>query len=476
VTVSSAHLARHRRADDPLPPLRDRAAATRADPDLTGALRVMAERFNGAREEALLRPGMAAMKERGIAIRAEGVGELRANVEQLVRSLEAAGVQVHRAATGPDAATIIGDIAAAASARRVVKSKSMATEEIELNDHLEARGVDVVETDLGEWIVQQAHERPSHIIAPAVHKPRPHVTELFSGLAGRDLDDRREELCAFAQGELRDAFLTADMGVSGANFACADTGTIVLITNEGNGRLTTSWPRVHVALIPVDKVLARFADVATMVPLLIRHATGQPLTSYVTLITGPRRDGELDGPEELHVVLLDGGRTALLGTPFEDMLRCIRCGACLNVCPVYGTIGGHAYGGVYPGPMGAVLTPLLSGGRHGAELPGATSLCGACSAVCPVGIPLHDLLLRLRAQPGSAERSRSHRLFFRLWGRAWSSPAGYRWSARAARMALRHPRLTRRLPVARAWCEGRALPDPPPSTFHDWWRREHAGR
>ncbi len=260
--------------------------------------------------------------------------------------------------------------------------------------------------------------------------------------------------------------------MSGANFGCADTGTLILVTNEGNGRLTTSWPRVHVALVPVDKVLARFADVATMVPLLVRHATGQKLTSYVTMINGPRRPGELDGPEELHVVLLDGGRTALLGTPFEPMLRCIRCGACLNVCPVYGTIGGHAYGGVYPGPMGAVLTPLLSGGQDGAELPGATSLCGACSAVCPVGIPLHDLLVGLRAKPGSLERSPSRTLFFGLWSRAWSAPRVYRLTTRLAAFALRHPRLTRRLPVARAWCEGRALPDPASEPFHAWWDRE----
>lgn len=474
--ITSSDLARHRRAGDPLPPLRARVAATRDDLELRGALGVMAERFNGAREEALAEPGMADLKARGIAIRTQGVRDLRANLARFEQSLQTLGVRVHHARTGADAAAVIGDIAVAANARRVVKSKSMATEEIHLNDHLEHRGVEVVETDLGEWIVQQAHERPSHIIAPAVHKTRPQVTQLFSGLAGQELEDRREELCAFAQTRLRDAFLTADLGVSGANFGCADTGTLVLVTNEGNGRLTTSLPRVHVALVPVDKVIAHFDDLATMVPLLIRHATGQKLTSYVTMIHGPRRVGELDGPEELHVVLLDGGRTALLGTEFEEMLRCIRCGACLNVCPVYATIGGHAYGGVYPGPMGAVLTPLLSNGAEGSELPGATSLCGACSAVCPVGIPLHDLLVKLRAKPGAAERSRRRTLFFALWSRAWSVPAVYRWTTRVANLARRHPRLSRHLPVARAWCEGRALPDPVAKTFHAWWRDEHPAR
>ena len=474
--VTSSDLARHRRAGDPLPPLRDRVAATRDDLELRGALANMAQRFNGARQERLAEPGMADLKTRGIEIRTQGVADLRANLERLEQSLRALGVHVHHARTGAEAAATIGDIAESVGARRVVKSKSMATEEIHLNDHLEGRGVEVVETDLGEWIVQKADERPSHIIAPAVHKTRPQVTELFSGLAGHEIEDRREELCAFAQSQLRDAFLTADLGVSGVNFGCADTGTLVLVTNEGNGRLTTSWPQVHVALLPVDKVLAHFADVATMVPLLVRHATGQKLTSYVTMINGPRRPGELDGPEELHVVILDGGRTALLGTPFEAMLRCIRCGACLNVCPVYGTIGGHAYGGVYPGPMGAVLTPLLSSGREGSELPGATSLCGACSAVCPVGIPLHDLLVDLRVKPGSAERSRRRTVFFSLFSRAWSVPAVYRWTTAAANVARRHPRLTRHLPVARAWCEGRALPDPVPQTFHSWWRGEHPDR
>jgi L-lactate dehydrogenase complex protein LldF len=409
-------------------------------------------------------------------VRAAGVATLRENLARAEASLTALGVHVHHAATRTDAAERIADIAERRGARRVVKSKSMATEEINLNDHLERRGIEVFETDLGEWIVQEAHERPSHIIAPALHKTRAQVTRLFSGIAGEELPDEREELCAFAQGRLRDVFLTADLGVSGANFLCADTGTLVLVTNEGNGRLTTSLPRTHVALVPVDKVLAHFADVATLVPLLVRNATGQKLTSYLTLINGPRRPGELDGPEELHVVLLDAGRTALLGTPFEDMLRCVRCGACLNVCPVYGTIGGHAYGGVYPGPMGAVLTPLLSDFAEGAELPAATSLCGACSEVCPVGIPLHDLLVKLRdvtAHQRTA-RSRFTRAVFAAWSRAWSSPAGYRRTTRLARVAARRPRVAARLPLARAWAKGRDLPPVAASTFHDWWSDERA--
>jgi len=470
--TTADELARHRHPGDPLPPLRDRVEATLQNVELRGALRVMATRFNDARDEAVRAPGIAVLKDRGTAIRSAGVRDLRVNVARAEVSLRRLGVQVHHAATGLDAAELIAELASARGVRRAVKSKSMATEEVDLNHHLEQRGIQVTETDLGEWIIQRAAERPSHIIAPAVHKTRPQITRLFSDLAGGDLADEREELCAFAQQQLRGEFLAADLGVSGANFVCADTGTIVLVTNEGNGRLTTSLPRVHIALVPVEKVLARFEDLATMLPLLTRHATGQPMTSYVTMINGPRREGELDGPEEVHVVFLDAGRTALLGTEFEDMLRCIRCGACLNVCPVYGTIGGHAYGGVYPGPMGAVLTPLLSGLEEGRELPGATSLCGACSAVCPVGIPLADLLIKLRGSVASREPRRARRLFFGLWSRAWSNPRLYRWSATVGNQARRSPRVARHLPVARGWGRGRTLPAAVPETFHDWWRRE----
>jgi L-lactate dehydrogenase complex protein LldF len=474
--TTAGELARHRPRGAPLPPLRDRVQATLDSVELRGALSAVAERFNEARRVALAEPGMAEVKARGTRIRADGVAALRENLDAAEASLRQLGVHVHHAATGPEAARLIAELARDVGGRRAVKSKSMATEEIHLNEELERHGVEVFETDLGEWIIQQAHERPSHIIVPAIHKTRPQITRLFSEVAGRELPDEREELCAFAQQRLREVFLTADLGISGANFVCADTGTIVLVTNEGNGRLTTSLPRVHIALVPVEKVLARFADLATMLPLLIRHATGQKLTSYVSMIHGPRRAAELDGPEELHVVFLDGGRTALVGSPFEDMLRCIRCGACLNVCPVYGTIGGHAYGGVYPGPMGAVLTPLLSDLEEGAELPGASSLCAACADVCPVGIPLHDLLLELRAAVAGRRRSGSPRrkAFFGVWSRAWARPSLYRASARAAAFATRRPRLARHLPVARAWYEGRALPPAPPETFGSWWRRERA--
>jgi L-lactate dehydrogenase complex protein LldF len=471
VTVTYVDIARHRAPGEPLPDFHDRTRAALGDAGLQDALKVMAGRFNVGRNIRMAEPEMKGVKERAIAIRKEGVDNLGENLRRLEEQLGELGVHVHHAATTPDAIRIIVGISTAAGARRIVKSKSMATEEIDLNPHLEAEGIDVVETDLGEWIVQLAHERPSHIIAPAVHKTRGQVTDLFSRIAGRPLPDRREDLCAYAQEVLREAFLTADVGISGVNFACADTGTLVLVTNEGNGRMTTTLPRVHIAVMPVEKVLARFDDLATMLPLLVRNATGQKLSSYITMVTGPRRPGEVDGPEEMHLVVLDNGRRALLGTPYEDMLRCIRCGACLNVCPVYGTIGGHAYGGTYSGPMGAVLTPLLSKGAEGAELPYASSLCGACSVTCPVGIPLHDLLIRLRERHEDEKppESRWKRRFFALWSRAWSVPALYRasgWAARTSRP------LARFAPAGKGWTDGRALPQPAAESFRGWWARE----
>jgi L-lactate dehydrogenase complex protein LldF len=309
-------------------------------------------------------------------------------------------------------------------------------------------------------------------------------------VAGHDLPADRTTLCAFARARLREVFLAADMGITGANFVAADTGTIVLVTNEGNGRMCTSLPRVHVAVVPVEKVVPRLVDLGVVLPLLTRSATGQPLSTYVSMVTGPRRPGEIDGPERMHVVLLDHNRRSLVGTPYEEMLACVRCGACLNVCPVYRRIGGHAYGAVYSGPMGAILTPLLSGGEEGRDLPYASSLCGACSEACPVMIPLADLLVRLRADlrrpgppvppapgwtaplasgwPAPPEgRPTPRRAGFALWARLWASPAGYRAStATLRRLARLVPGpLYGRLPGVSGWARGRDVPLPAARSF-----------
>ncbi len=348
------------------------------------------------------------------------------------------------------------EIAQAADAKLVAKSKSMVSEEIQVNAALEEVGIRAVETDLGEYILQLAGEHPVHIIAPAIEKTAAQVADLFTRVAGAPTTDGLEDLTRTARGLMREVFLTADVGITGVNFAVAETGTICLTTNEGNGRLVSALPRVHVALMGMERVVPTLDDLALMLRLLARSATGQRLTTYTTLITGPRRAGELDGPEELHVVIVDNGRSNLRGGPYQEMLNCIRCGACLNVCPVYRKTGGAAYGPVYSGPMGAVLAPLLVGIENAPSLPHASSLCGACTAACPVRIPLHELLLELRRDlVEKGEASLLERLGFTLWSLAWSRPFGYRLSARLARLGQPFAGLAG---PGRVWTRGRELP------------------
>lgn len=454
---------------------------------LTGVLRAVGRM---ARDD----PALAERRRRAAAVRRETLDDLDGWLATLEGKLAETGAVVHRAAGPDDARRIVVDLARAEGVELVVKAKSMATEEVELREALEHAGIEALETDLGEYIVQLAGERPSHIVGPALHKRLPEIAELFSRVAGRELPVDAEALCAFAREELRGKFLAAGMGVTGANFVAADTGTIVLVTNEGNGRMCTSLPRIHVALVPVEKVVPRLADVPTLVQVLTKHATGQPSTTYVTMVTGPAAPGDLDGPEQLHVVLLDHRRRQLAGTRYEEMLACIRCAACLNVCPVYGKIGGHAYDSVYSGPMGAVLTPLLSGGAEGRELPDASSLCGACTEACPVGIPLADYLVHLRADlrrpasdgwpraAGPPRRSTVRGVGFRAWGWLWSRPAGYRVSTAGARAGARlAARLRRRpsaerdrgwaasLPGAGGWAAARDVPVPASRSFRARW-------
>ena len=305
------------------------------------------------------------------------------------------------------------EICRAAGARTVTKGKSMIAEEIGLNDFLEANGITPVETDLGEYIIQLRHEPPSHLIAPAMHLVKEQVADTFR-TAHQALDPHRSlaeprQLCDEARALLRPRFLAADVGITGANFLVAETGSGIIVTNEGNGDLTQTLPRVHIVLASLEKLVPTFEDAASLLRLLARSATGQEFSSYTTVSTGPRRPGDLDGPEAYHVVLLDNGRSAMLGGEFHDMLRCIRCGACMNHCPVYAAVGGHAYGWVYPGPMGAVLTPSLIGIDEAAALPNASTLCGRCESVCPVKIPLPKMLRHWR------EREFAKKLAPRVW-------------------------------------------------------------
>lgn len=441
-----------------------------ADPDVPGRIQVAVERFGTHRTEGLAElQDPDGLRHQARALKTSILAELPALVDRLESRLVERGAIVHRASDDRAAAAIIAGIA---GGRRVVKSKSMATEEIGLNEALEAAGSHVVETDLGEWIIQLADQTPSHIIAPAVHHDRHSILEVFERVAGaHDVAAEPTALNAFARARLREEFLAAEVGISGVNFAVADTGSLVLVTNEGNGRLVTSLPPVHVAVLGMERLVRTWSELDLLLALLTRSATGQRLTSYTNAISGPRRTGEPDGPDELHVVVIDNGRSALLGSEHEEMLGCLRCGACLNVCPVYRQTGGHAYGWVYPGPMGAVLTPLLAhGDPHAAELPAASTLCGACMDACPVEIPLQDLLLSLRRERAEDHAGAAERGAWRAWSEAWSRPATYRTSTRVATaLGSRLGARSRHLPGAARWTEGREAPVPAARSFRSTW-------
>jgi L-lactate dehydrogenase complex protein LldF len=397
-----------------------------------------------------------ALRERGHEIRMGTIEQLDERLAEFASAFEAHGGHVRFAATADEACSYVVDVCRRVGAKVVAKSKSMATEEIRLNAALEQVGVKAVETDLGEYILQLAGEHPAHIVAPAIDKTAQDVAELFSGVEGRPIEPALEPLARAARHQLREVFESADVGVTGANFGVCETGSICLVTNEGNGRLVSSLPRVHVVILGMERLVPTLAELAVMLKLLARSGTGQRLTTYTTLITGPRRAGEQDGPDELHVVILDNGRSNLRRGRYREMLACIRCGACLNVCPVYRKSGGGAYGPVYSGPMGAVLVPLLVGLENAPALAHASSLCGACTAACPVKIPLHELLLDLRRDL-VADRVApwTERAAFAVWSHLWSRPWGYRLSTTLARLARPLGGLTG---AGRAWTSGRALP------------------
>ena len=422
------------------------------------------------------------VRERARAIKDATLAELDRHLETLEASVTARGGQVHYAADSADACREVLDILKRHSARRVVKSKSMTSEEIHLNDALKKAGVEVVETDFGEFIIQVAGHRPSHLVAPAMHLRVPEVREILSGDAKRELPSEPEALAAYARERLRDMFATADVGITGANFAVAETGTIVLVSNEGNARLTVTLPKVHIAIMGIEKVIPRWRDLPVFLKILARAATGQKLSIYTSLVTGARREGEIDGPEEFHLILLDNGRSRILSGPLRESLFCIRCGACLNACPIYRNIGGHAYGGVYAGPIGAVLTPLYDGLSANKHLPHASSLCGACQAACPVKIQIPEMLIQLRDQlhqePGQLGWVES--MSYRMWARAMRSRWLYglgTWLATRTVGRMTRDGWLRRLPFGlRGWTDTRDFPAPAAERFRDWWRREGAKR
>ena len=381
------------------PQFRQRAALAIEDERLQRALDTATDNFRQARDQAFAElPDAEALRDHFKSLRQATLGQLAQHLETFETRAREAGAQVHWARDGAEACATIVQIARRHQVKLAVKGKSMATEEIHLNQALEEAGVEAVETDMGDWLVQLARETPSHIIAPAIHKTRQQAAELLSREAGQPLPaDDIPALTAAARALMRQRFLSAGMGISGGNIAVAESGSLVLVTNEGNGRMATSVPPLHVALIGIEKVAPTWDEAAVWLALLGRSAAGQPLSVYTSVLTGPARAADADGPQELHIVLLDNGRSRLLGTKYEEVLQCIRCGACLNVCPVYREAGGHAYGSPYCGPIGAVITPLLFGLEEYEALPHASSLCGACKDVCPVRIDLPRMLIELRA-------------------------------------------------------------------------------
>ncbi|QGG46254.1 LutB/LldF family L-lactate oxidation iron-sulfur protein [Heliorestis convoluta] len=413
----------------------------------------------------------------GAQIRHHVIDNLDVYLHQFSQNIQAQGAQVHWAVTGQEALDIFQNIVSKHQAKLVVKSKSMVSEELHVNQLLEDLCVKVVETDLGEYIIQLAGETPSHIIVPAIHKTRQEVAALFEKDSQEKQVADTAALTQYARRKLRRLFMEADVAVSGCNFAVADAGAVCLFTNEGNGRLVTTVPPVHVVFMGMERVVPSFQELEVMARLLPRSATGQKLTSYLSVIRGPRGVGEEDGAQEMHVIIVDNGRSRLLADPiYKEVLRCIRCGSCLNTCPVYRQIGGHAYGWVYSGPIGAVLTPLLHENLSDwGETVGLSTLCGACTETCPVRIPLHEMLLQLRAQRVEAGVTPSlEKSAFKLWASTWSRPSLYRLAIKGAyygqKAYLKDGHLEGGPPPLSYWTNSRYFPPIAEKSFRQRWQ------
>ena len=478
------------------------------DEQLHAALNIATTRFVAGRQRAFeTLPEAEALRDHARRIRAHTLAHLDRYLAQFADAVEQRGGHVYWAETEEQAIRYVTELARARGVQTVVKSKSMVSEELELNHALEAEGVRVVETDLGEYIIQLAREKPSHIIAPVIHKTRQQIADLFRAKLNATDEDLADvpHMTGLARRTLRADFLQADMGISGVNFGVAETGSICLVTNEGNGRLTTTTPRIHVALMGMERLVPTMEDLGVMLQILARSATGQKLSVYSNIVTGPRRTGqaaggsdgettpikssevsehlqgmpetEPDGPDELHVVIVDNGRSKILGSDLAEILYCIRCGACLNVCPVYRQIGGHAYGSVYPGPVGAVVTPGLYGLEAWPELPHASSLCGACREVCPVRIDIPRMLLKLREEGARAGQGPGWlKLGIRLYCWAALRPGMYRLGIRlagwATQLLAQKGWLKKFPPPLSGWTDHRYFPAFAKKSFSQRWREE----
>jgi L-lactate dehydrogenase complex protein LldF len=454
----------------------DRADAAVKNAQLQRTLNAATSKYVRERIHALGRLGDSAdaLRDRAKEIRAATLEHLDEHLARLAANIEQNGGVVHWARDAEEARGIIVQLARERNVKLVTKSKSMVGEEIELNHALEAAGITPVETDLGEYIVQLAHERPSHIIAPVFHMTKEQVADLFTREFGRKVEPDIRSMVALARSELREKFLRAEMGFTGVNFAIAETGTLAIVTNEGNGRMCSNAPRIHVALMSIEKVVPTWDEFAVLLGVLPRSATGQQITVYTTMTTGPKRPNDPDGPEELHVVILDNGRSKLLAGEMREALQCIRCGACLNICPVYSHLGGHAYGWVYPGPIGSLLTPSYAGLREYADLPHASSLCGACRDVCPVRIDIPRMLVSLRTQEVKQnERPFIENAIFRLTAFVLKRPFLFSLASKLGRWAqlpFRRGERLPSLPLMGRWTRSRDFPMIQSKTFHARWK------
>ena len=449
------------------------------DANLQQALGNLKAGFPGKRAAAVARlPEFDQLRDQARDLKNHILEHLDLYLEEFERKVLANGGQVHWCRTDEDARRTVLEICRQQNAKTVTKGKSMVTEEIGLNDYLEAHGVTPVETDLGEYILQLRQDHPSHIVAPAIHLTLNDVAEAFHEHHQRPKSDDPAVLMQEAREMLRQQFVAADVGITGANFLIAETGSTIICTNEGNGDLTQTLPKTHVVVSSIEKVVPTLEDMTLFLRLLARSATGQEFTVYNTLSSGPRRPGDQDGPEHFHVVLVDNGRSDMLGSELQEMLRCIRCSACMNHCPVYGAVGGQSYGWVYPGPMGSVLTPQMVGIENAALLPNASTFCGKCEEVCPVRIPLPKLMRHWREREFARHLTpKAARYGLKFWSFFARRPALYRWLAgsgnRLLRLLARNKGRLGRLPLAGGWTDHRDLPTPSGKTFMQQWQERN---
>ncbi|MFD2213514.1 MULTISPECIES: LutB/LldF family L-lactate oxidation iron-sulfur protein [Bacillaceae] len=418
----------------------------------------------------------------GEEIRTHTLENLDYYLEQLSENVVKRGGHVFFASTKEEANEYITKVAKEKQAKKVVKSKSMVTEEIHLNSALEKAGCEVIETDLGEYILQlDDHDPPSHIVVPALHKNKEQIRDTFKEKRGYDKSEIPEELALFAREQLRQEFLSADLGITGCNFAVADSGSISLVTNEGNAGLVTALPKTQITVMGMERIVPSWEELDIMVSLLCRSSVGQKLTSYITGLTGPKDEGDVDGPEEFHLVIVDNGRSNILGTEFQSALHCIRCAACVNVCPVYRHVGGHSYGSIYAGPIGAVLSPLLGGYEDYKELPYASSLCAACTDACPVKIPLHELLIKHRRKIVEDEKKSpfGEKLAMKGFQLAASSPSLYKTGTKSASSVMapftKENNIQKGPGPMKPWTDVRDFPAPSKERFRDWYKKREKG-